>query len=888
MYDVFLPKTSFNIYEKNFEDNLLQYWESINLQTKRDMIRSGATPFILHDGPPYANGPIHMGHAENKIWKDTLNRVFWMFGYSTPYILGWDAHGLPIENAVEKQLKEKGIDKRSLSKQQFWDHCLEFASYWVEEQKKGFKRLGVLGDYQNPYITFHEEESIGIIECIHAFVASNFVVKKYRPVLWSYVEKTALAYAEVEYKDKVSNSVYFSFPILKAEEPILKDVNVLIWTTTPWTLPANEAVAFNENFQYVVFIANAKKYCCEIRLFEQVKTLFEDAIVWKSLPGTAFRESIVGHCLDEFNTGEKLRRMVHGDHVDNEKGTGFVHTAPAHGEEDFELCIKENIFFDDLLDGEGNYLESVPLVGGKHVKLVDSLIVEVLKERSLCVFHEALTHSYPHSWRSKAPLIYRLTKQWFLDMAPLRNKALQVAEDAALNWFPTEGKHRFISMLSNREDWCISRQRIWGVPLAIFYNIETNIVLRDPVFLEKTRKVIAKIGIKNWWTIKISDIDPLYNDEEWVRVDDIVDIWFESGSTQSFVLKKNDLYPADVYLEGSDQHRGWFQSSLLIAANMNGSAPWKNLVTHGFCLDARKQKMSKSLGNVVSPLDWDIDTLRVFFASLNLASDVSISENSIKHAEEMVFRFKNTIKFLLGNLAISQDIESVKTQDFPLFEKWILHKIFELEASFISITKSFYLNTFMNRLYEFCAQDLSAFYFDIRKDTLYCQKSDDFERRAVISLFRILTPILMKYLSVFMPFSMERAWQAYIKENALVSDGLESIHLQSKTIIPHFYRNEEVSTLVNKLRDLKKLVNEKIELLREQKLISTSHEVIATIVDKSLDLNHVKTVLIVSGVKQGSEFGVSIANGFKCKRCKFLFNSIDENLCHRCSMVLGK
>ncbi|WP_342262215.1 isoleucine--tRNA ligase [Alphaproteobacteria bacterium endosymbiont of Tiliacea citrago] len=886
MYNVFLPKTNFNIYEKDFEDRIIDFWDNINLNKKRDSMHMDATPFVLHDGPPYANGPIHMGHAENKIWKDSLNRIFWMHGYSTPYVLGWDAHGLPIENAVEKKLKADGIDKNDLSKQDFWDKCLEFASYWIEEQKKGFKKLGVLGDYDNPYVTFHEEESIGIIDCIHSFVSSNYVVKKYRPVLWSYVEKTALAYAEVEYKEKASNSIYFSFPIVKSNDEVLKGVNVLVWTTTPWTLPANEAVAYNKNFQYIIFLVNDKKYCCEVRLFEEIKNLFSEVNVWKSVEGSVFEGAIVEHCIEEFNTENKVRRMIHGDHVDHEKGTGFVHTAPAHGEEDFDLGVKEHLNIEDLLDENGAFKSTVPLVAGVHVKQADKLMVDLLQERSLCLAHEEFKHSYPHSWRSKAPLIYRLTKQWFLNMAPLREKALEVANDPKLNWFPEEGKNRFISMLSNRDDWCISRQRIWGIPLSIFYNKENDFVLRDAEFLLKTRKHLEKIGVKNWSSVKISDIDDSYNDEEWQRVDDIVDIWFESGSTQSFVLKKKNLYPADVYLEGSDQHRGWFQSSLLVAANLNGSAPWKNLVTHGFCLDGSKQKMSKSLGNVISPLSWDIDTLRVFFSSLNLAGDISISENSIKHAQEMVFRFKNTIKFLLGNLSISKEIKSVPYEELPALEKWILHKVYKLDQSFTEITKSFYLNNFINNLYEFCSQDLSSFYFDVRKDTLYCEEFNNYDRRAVISLFRLLTPILLKYLSVFMPYSMENAWETYNNENDLSINNKESIHLQEKETIPEYYFNENSNNYIEKLRDIKKKVNEQIEPLREQKLITTSHEVKVVITDTNIDLTELKQILIVSEVVYGEAFQVEIIKGLKCKRCKFLFNSLDENLCKRCFSVL--
>lgn len=905
MYPVYLPKTNFNIYEKDFEDEILKFWDSINLQKLREEKRKGEAAFILHDGPPYANGHLHMGHAENKIWKDILNRIYWQSGYDIKYILGWDAHGLPIENAVEKELKKDGIDKKNLTNQEFWDKCYNFASNWIEIQKKGFKKLGVLADYDNPYVTFKENESIGIMECIHHFVEKKLITQKYRPVLWSYVEKTALAYAEVEYKNKISQSLYVGFPVVKTNCQVLEGASLIIWTTTPWTLPANEAICYNVNFDYIVFLGDDKKYCVEKELFAQIRLFFTCIEIIENIKGKDLENTFVNHCIEEFNRNN-IRPLLNGNHVDNEKGTGFVHTAPSHGEEDFEICLENNIKIVDYLDSNGCFLDNLPLVGNMHVKDADNFIINLLKERNLLIFAKEYEHSYPHSWRSKAPLIYRLTKQWFLNMKILKKNALELAEEEELGWIPLESKNRFIAMCSTRDDWCISRQRIWGVPLGIFYNEKKGEILTDPTFLKKTRMHLKKIGVKNWRECLIEDIDPSYSSNEWARVDDIVDIWFESGATHDFVLKTNNLFPADVYLEGSDQHRGWFQSSFLISATKNECSPWKNLITHGFCLDAEKKKMSKSLGNVIDPLAWDIDTLRIFFSSLQLSADISLSDNIINQSKEIVFRFKNTIKFLLGNLAISKEVESLDLYNLGKLEKWVLHKIYLLDLAYEEMLNTFCMYNFIDKLYKFCSQDLSAFYFDIKKDVLYCDFANSKERAEVITIFRILTPILIKYLSVFMPYSMEKAWQNYCKENDIDQEDNQSVHLKDRPIISNLYRDDDNYELIEKWIYLKTKVNEKIEVLRAEKKIATSYE--CSVKVNSEYIKELKNIFIVSEVineksmlnidsiddfEEGKESDDLVQvqllnNKTKCPRCKFFYNDLDNQLCKRCADVILK
>lgn len=888
MHKVFLPKTEFNVYNKNY-DNIREYWEQTKLEELRFLKRKDAKNFILHDGPPYANGPIHMGHAENKFWKDVLNKFFWQAGFNTPYIPGWDSHGLPIETAVEKKLKEDGVDRKTLTRQEFWDKCYEFSAHWMKEQMKGFKRLGIFADYENSYATFFEPESIGIIECIHHFVEKGLVEQKLKPVLWSPAEKTALAYAEVEYKDKVSNSIYIKFPVLKTFIKELEHGNILVWTTTPWTLPANETLAYNEHFTYVIFKKDDEIFCIQENLLEDLKKIFESSSsnssqsfeVIRTIKADQLHNTVVSHPLKEF-AKEKL--LIHSDHVTKEKGTGFVHIAPAHGEDDFEIGRKYNLEIVDLLDENGNFKQEVPLVGSNSIKEAEKIVIKALEEQKALIHLEQFTHSYPHSWRSKAPLIFRLTEQWFLNMKPIKETALKALEDD-LHWVPAEGENRFRAMLQTREDWCISRQRVWGIPLSIFYEKETGKVITDSEFLKATRNLLALRGVKNWWNIKISDIDSKYSDEDYARCDDIVDIWFESGSTQYFILQKKGLFPSDVYLEGSDQHRGWFQSSLLISAFQTGKAPWKNLITHGFCLDKERQKMSKSLGNVVDPASWNEDHLRVFFASMNLCFDISITEESILHSQEILFRFRNTIKFLIGILNTPNTCE-IEYDQLPDLEKWVLHRLSELDQEYGKVLKTFEVSPFLNELYEFCAQDLSAFYFDIRKDTLYCDKKNNQTRGSVLFVMRILLETLLKWLAPITSYSSEEAWQCYLKDQNLPAT---SIHLEERPKLNSEYENHTANEKIKYLRNLRRKITTEIEKLRETKKIATSHEVDVEFYThdfhENLDAQLLKEISLVSKleIRKGDEKIIVKKNlGKKCRRCKFFFQEIHDETCNRC------
>jgi len=900
---VYLPKSEFNLYEnaKEIEKKILNFWEQIGLEEKRAQKRSNAQKFVLHDGPPYANGPIHIGHAENKFWKDALNKFWWQAGYNTVYIMGWDSHGLPIETAVEKEFKAKGIDKSSLSRGEFWDSCYNFSHNWMEVQKEQFKNLGVFGDYKNSYATFFEPESIGIMECSHEFVKAGLIERRYKPVLWSYVEKTALAYAEVEYKDKTSTSVYVYFPILETDIPQLFGGSLVVWTTTPWTLGANETVAYNSDLKYVVFEGKQGDrvgvFCVSEVLLKNIEKDYSEVKILTLIDGSALGKTTVSHPLKEFAVP---KRLINSAHVDNEKGTGFVHIAPAHGEEDFALGVENGLKIEDLLDGNGCFKPEVPIVGGKGVKEAEVAVIEALAEQGSLLKIEPIVHSYPHSWRSKAPLIYRLTKQWFMKMGDIKAAALKALEDPELGWVPKESKNRLVSMVEGREDWCISRQRMWGVPVGIFFKEETGQILDDPEFLVKTRAKLAEIGVKNWWTLEAGDIDPKYGNQDWKRLDDIIEIWFESGSTYNFVLKKRGIFPSDVYLEGSDQHRGWFQSSLLISAFLNGRAPWKTLVTHGYCLDGAKQKMSKSLGNVIDPSTWNVDNLRLFFASSNMCHDISMNEQSVKNAGEMMFRFRNTVKFLLGMLAVEGPKKRVDYEDLPLPEKWVLARLSKFEAEFSQVLKTSVLTNYILELYDFCAQDLSAFYFDIRKDALYCEEKGYLKRRAVVTCLEIILENLLKLLAPICPFFAEEAWQIYLKEIPEIRGKCaESVHLENGIFLPAEFSNQPAFEALERLRSVRKQITEKIEELREQKIVTTSQEVLVKITKEMFEnaqtglsegefLSILKEVAIVSAVEFGPEFEITKFQGQKCPRCRFVYLALSDEFCSRCESSIAK
>jgi isoleucyl-tRNA synthetase len=685
---VFLPKTEFPMrgeLPKN-EPLLVKKWQQEKLYEKIRAASKGKKKWELHDGPPYANGNIHMGHALNKILKDVVVKSWQMMGYDSPYVPGWDCHGLPIEWKIEEKYREEGKDKDAVDKLTFRNECRAFAQHWVGVQSEQFQRLGVTGDWDNPYLTMKLESEAKIAAEIHKFALNGGLYRGAKPVMWSVVEKTALAEAEIEYKEHKSITVWVKFPIIAAHYPHLVGASIVIWTTTPWTLPSNRAIACGPMMEYVLYtvteVAEGAR-CKPGDKFVVANALAEDVrsnakiTAWESswrgtaggLVGTICAHPLRGQGYD-FDV-----QVLQGEFVTQDTGTGFVHIAPGHGEDDFNLVVNHNavnrgnkaaqIEITDNVADDGKFREHVPLFAGLEVYTQKGemgqgnfAVLKALDEAGALLAKGSIRHEYPHSWRSKAPLIFRTTPQWFIAMEneiKLREKSLKAIKDT--NWIPAKGETRITAMIEQRPDWCISRQRAWGVPIALFVNKKTNEILKDKNVCDRIIDIFTKEGSDAWWARPAQDfLGKDYKADDYEQIFDIVDVWFESGSTHAFVLNQPDsAYPvADMYLEGSDQHRGWFHSSLLESCGTRGVAPYKNVLTHGFVLDEKGYKMSKSDGNVVDPLEMmevhGADIIRLWTMVSDYAEDIRIGKDTIKMTGDLYRRIRNSFRYLLGAL----------------------------------------------------------------------------------------------------------------------------------------------------------------------------------------------------------------------------------------------
>ncbi|MCB9949197.1 MAG: isoleucine--tRNA ligase, partial [Rhodospirillaceae bacterium] len=788
---VFLPRTAFPMRAglPKLEPELLKRWKAERLYARLREQSAGREKFILHDGPPYANGNIHIGTGMNKILKDIVTRSQQMLGKDSNYVPGWDCHGLPIEWKIEEGYRSEGRDKDAVPILELRQECRSFAEHWVRVQSDEFQRLGVLGDWDRPYLTMTHAAEAQIVREIHKFLMNGGLYKGLMPVLWSVVEKTALAEAEVEYADHVSTTIWVRFPVIRSERASLTDApaGIVIWTTTPWTIPGNRAVAYGADIDYGLYEVATVDEGSPARVGDRlvVATALAGDVAkrakiadWRlvdSFPGAALAGTVCHHPLHGVGAPENYAFEVPalaGEFVTTEQGTGVVHIAPGHGAEDFELGSRHGLPLPETVAQDGRFTAQVPLFEGRATYTSDGkrgdasdAVTAALAQAGALLAEGRLTHSYPHSWRSKAPLIFRATPQWFISMEAtgLRRTALKALEQT--RFCPPAGYNRLSAMIEARPDWCISRQRAWGVPIAIFVERKTGQPLKDQAVLTRIGDIFQQEGSDAWFARDPQDfLGPDYAAADYDQVFDIVDVWFESGATHSYVLEVRDdlMWPASLYLEGSDQHRGWFHSSLLESCGTRGRAPFDAVLTHGFVLDEDGRKMSKSLGNTVMPQEVadanGADILRLWVAGSDYSQDVRIGPEILKFHIDAYRRLRNTMRYLLGALAGFTPDERVAHGEMPELERYILHRVAELDSEVRRQVDAFDFLQLMKDLHNFCAVDLSAFYFDIRKDALYCDRPDALQRRAARTVMDILFDSLTAWLAPVLCFTAEEAW----------------------------------------------------------------------------------------------------------------------------------
>jgi len=910
---VFLPDTPFPMRGDlpKREPQWLARWQELGLWQRLRAEAKGRDSFVLHDGPPYANGPLHIGHALNKILKDVINRAAQMAGKDANYVPGWDCHGLPIEWEVEKRYAAKGKDKDAVPLLEFRAECRAYAAHWLEVQREEFIRLGVAGDWADRYATMDVASEAAIAGEIGKFLMNGSLYRGLRPVMWSPVEKTALAEAEIEYHDHVSPTLWARFRIVQAAASDLVGANVVIWTTTPWTIPGNRAVAYGAEIDYALVHVEGigegshpvvgETLLVALPLltnFERDAKLAAHSIV-RVLKGAELAGAIAAHPLrgagNEFDVP-----LLAGDFVTTEAGTGFVHIAPGHGEDDFALGRAHGLAIPETVNDDGTFTLQAPGFTGLHVFKAHDAVYAALEAAGTLVAKGRLTHSYPHSWRSKKPIIFRATPQWFIamdDANHIREKALAAID--ATHFVPDQGRNRIGSMIATRPDWCISRQRAWGVPIPVFVSKQSGEPLRDPAIMQRVVDAFTAEGADAWYQPGAAarflgpDRDPaLYE-----QVMDIVDVWFESGSTHAFVLPPRNLpCPADLYLEGSDQHRGWFHSSLLESIGTNGTAPFKAILTHGFVLDETGRKMSKSLGNVTAPQDaikqYGADILRLWVMNSDTAEDLRIGPEILKQQSELYRRIRNSLRWLLGNLAGFDESETVPYAELPELERWVLHRLTALDARIRQATEDYDWAGVYPELHNFCATDLSAFYFDIRKDALYCDAKGSHRRRSVRTVLDVLHRCLVAWFAPVLVFTAEEAWLARFP------DATGSVHLTEFPFIPAGWRDPALAAKWEKLRARRAEAMLMLEQLRRSGEIGSSLQAMATIDPpggEAFDPAFWEEFLIVSQVAQGggsTGIAVTKAAGVKCDRCWRVLPEVGRSpdhptLCRRCEAVVA-
>jgi isoleucyl-tRNA synthetase len=938
---LFLPATEFPMKAglPQAEPQWLAKWDSSDLYGRIRKKMKGKPLFVLHDGPPYANGEIHSGTGLNKVLKDIVVRSRGFLGFDAPYIPGWDCHGLPIEWKIEEKYRAEGKSKDDVPIDQLRRDCREFAEHWIDVQRKQFKRLGCMGQWDKPYTTMDYRAEAVIASELHKFVANDLLYRGFRPVMWSPVEKTALAEAEVEYHEKQSPTIYVKFPVIKGADA-LKGASIVIWTTTPWTIPGNRAIAFSPTMEYGLYEVTEAAEGALAKAGEKIAladaladtTAKHSKVTLTRVASVDPRGAVAAHPLRGKGFDFDVP-VLPGDHVTADTGTGFVHTAPGHGDEDFALMTEmfpgyagNNPDAFAIVREDGSFAANVPLFAGKRILTAEgkdgdangAVIKELIVSGALLA-KGTLRHSYPHSWRSKAPVIFRATPQWFAAMdkeipggGTLRTRAMKAIGDT--KWFPSSGENRIAGMVRDRPDWVLSRQRAWGVPLAIFVDKKTDKILNDAEVNKRISDAFKAEGADAWFKPDSAArfLGNKYNAEDFEQVRDILDVWFDSGSTHVFTVEQ-PLEPewpkkshADLYLEGSDQHRGWFQSSLLESCATRGRAPYDEVLTAGFVLDREGDKMSKSVGNVILPQTIadknGADIFRLWVASSDFTQDLRMGNDVIQSNTDAYRRLRNTIRFMLANLAEFDESERVAAGKMPELERYILAKLAEIDGLVREGYTQYDFNRVYNTVFSFCTNELSALYFDIRKDVLYCDARGSTRRRATRTVIDEAFRRVVTWLAPILCFTMEEAWTLRFPD--------DSVHLHTFPETPGSWKDEVLIEKWNRIRTIRRVVTGALEIARRDKVIGASLEAAPLLylsdagdrkIMESVDLAEIaitSTAHIAKVAPPDEAFrlpdveGVAVkfehARGDKCARCWMILEEVGKNpkhpdLCNRCS-----
>jgi len=917
-----LPKTDFPMKARLSEREplLLEKWEKMQIYKRIRKEREGRPKYILHDGPPYANGHIHIGHALNKILKDFVNKSKAMEGFDIPFVPGWDCHGLPIEHQVEKELGKK---KEKLTKDQIREICRKYAEKYVNIQREEFKRLGVFADWENPYITMDYKYEAIIVRELARFFKKGLVYQGKKPVYWCINCGTALAEAEVEYKEHTTPSIYVKFPVIDTLSGLYPNVDskesyVLIWTTTPWTLPANLAIALHPDFDYVALKVKDEVWILAEGLVDEVMQKLK--IENYTLLGKKKGKELEGiKCQHPFEPRESI--IILAEYVTLVQGTGCVHIAPGHGQEDYESGLKYNLDVYNPVKDDGTFDDTVSYFKGELVWDANPKIIELIREKGYLLLDEEITHSYPHCWRCKDPVIFRATPQWFISMdrRNLRQKCIEEIE--RVKWIPFWGKNRIKDMVQQRPDWCISRQRAWGVPITVLVCKNCGNVIAEKKIFEKVIELIEKEGADVWFRLDLTSIlpegfkCPKCSKCDFEKVEDILDVWFDSGSSHAAVLEERDElnWPAQMYLEGSDQHRGWFQSSLIESVGTREKAPFESVLTHGFVVDGQGRKMSKSLGNVISPQEvldkYGADILRLWVAAEDYTEDVRLSPEILEGLVDAYRKIRNTIRFLLANLFdFNPENDLINYTDMMDMDRWILQRFQHIVKRVKNAYDSFEFHKVYHFLHAFCTVDLSAVYLDIVKERLYIQKSSSIERRSAQSAIYKVAHQIIRLLAPILAFTSEEAWSHLPK----TKNDPESVHLALFPEPEEVLSKDEFEKWEGLLQ-VRKEVTKALEIARREGVIGHPFDAEITLYypeDKlkfldSFDPWTLREYFIVSEVrlshdKEGKikseeipylSFTVEKAKGKKCERCWLYSPTVGENpshptICERCVKVL--